>query len=113
MTPISVGDVERISLESDNWSRGDIAVATTFGSRLRGVRAPGVNSLLLETSSVHSFGMMFSLRLVSLDAEMRVLENRTLPPNRLAYLRGARFVLELPLGEDFPEEGARLAVRRG
>ena len=105
--------MDRIRLESDNWRRGDIAVATTFRSRLRGLKAPGVDSILLETSSVHSFGMASPLRLVGLDADMTVQENRALDPNRIAYLRGSRFVLELPLEEDYPEEGAQLAVRRG
>lgn len=104
--------MDRIRLESDSWSRGDVAVATTFRNRLRGMNAPGVESVLIATRSVHSFGMISAVQVVGLDADLRVRESRVLNPNRIAYLRGSRFVLELPADADAPEEGARLEMRR-
>jgi hypothetical protein len=102
--------VDRIRLESGSWSRGDVAVATTFRSRLRGMSTPGVEAVLIETRSVHSFGMMSAVKVVGLDANLMVRESRVLNPNRIAYLRGSRFVLELPADADAPEEGAQLEV---
>lgn len=104
--------MDRIRLESDNWSRGGIAVATTFRSRLRGIGAPGVDSVLIETSTVHTFGVSAPLLLIGLDSDLTVKESRVLDPNRIAHLRRSRFILELPYDEDYPEPGATLTVRR-
>jgi hypothetical protein len=71
---------------------------------------PGVEAVLIETRSVHSFGMMSAVKVVGLDANLMVRESRVLNPNRIAYLRGSRFVLELPADADAPEEGAQLEV---
>jgi len=57
----------------------------------------GSGLLIPRCASVHTFGMRFSLDLVFLDAEGRVLERRrAVPPGRIFACRRARAVLEIP-----------------
>lgn len=59
--------------------------------------AAGGGLLLPRCRSVHTFGMRFALDLYFLDAGMRpVAVRRAVPPRRLAFVAGARAVLEVP-----------------
>ena len=78
-----------------------VPVALTGRSRLlglallpRGRAGPGL--LIPHCSAVHTGWMRFSLELVFLDASGEVLERRVVPPWRIAGVRGAAAVLELP-----------------
>jgi uncharacterized protein len=63
----------------------------------RGRAGPGL--LIPHCRSVHTFGMLFALDLVFLDADGRPLrEVRGVPPSRVVSCRGAAAVLELPAG---------------
>ena len=82
---------------------GPVELAATPARRLRGLmlrRAPqaGHALLLTRTSSVHTCLMRFPLDVTFLDARGRVLREVTLRPWRLAWCRGARYVLEEPAG---------------
>jgi uncharacterized membrane protein (UPF0127 family) len=78
--------------------------------RRRGLRAPGLPSdaamLFPNATSVHTFGMDRTIVVARLDAGMRVLDVRRVPPRRwVPPTRRARHVLEcdaevdLPIGE--------------
>ena len=77
---------------------GSIEVADTFRRRLRGLmlRRPGAPLLLTRTSSVHTAFVRFPLEVTFLDARGRVLREVRLRPWRVAWCRGARYVLEVP-----------------
>jgi uncharacterized membrane protein (UPF0127 family) len=80
-------------------------VAATPFTRLRGLlgrkslpRGQGI--LLRPAGSVHTFFMRFTIDVVFLDDELRVVAIAAdLRPWRAAGKRGARAVLELPAGE--------------
>jgi hypothetical protein len=82
-----------------------IRVAETALSRLVGLLgttslAPGSGLLILPSSGVHTFGMKYSIDLVSLDSQMRVCRTwESLAPGRMTRPSWtARGMLELPIG---------------
>ncbi len=97
-----------------------IGIADTSLSRLFGLLGkrslqPGSGILIRPSSGVHTFGMTFSIDVVALDRDLRVLHLwRRLPPFRVTTI-GARTysVLELAPGQiDFCgiEPGDRLML---
>jgi len=65
----------------------------------------GTGLLIPRCASVHTFGMRFPLDLYFLDERGDLLAmRRHLPPRRLAFVRGAHAVLEIPAreGGEFP-----------
>jgi len=82
-----------------------VVVATTPFARLRGLigrpcPAPGTGSLLRPAASVHTCFMRYSIDIVFLDRDGRVLAvHAAVPPWRMRAQRGARAVLELRAGE--------------
>ena len=80
-------------------------VATSFASRFRGLMGlaqlpPGSGLLLPRTSSVHTHFMRFSIDVVFLDSERRIVSVvKALRPWRLAAAKAAASVLELAAGE--------------
>ncbi len=82
----------------------DVRIAVTRRARLLGLAGlsslpPGVGLLLPETRSIHTCFMRFSLDLLWLDAEGRVLHvDPGVAPWRLRYWRPARSVVELSAG---------------
>ena len=103
--------MEKVVLESGAWSHGEIAIASTFGERLRGLKAVDVGSVLIETRSVHSFGMTAPFLAIGLSANLEVRDHKLVDPNRIVFFRGCRFVLELPESIEPPEIGVALGVR--
>ncbi len=83
---------------------------TSFRDRLLGIRAKDVEAVLLDTSSVHTFGMNAPIELVALDGELRVVETRTVDPNRVVWVRSASHILELPAGSAVPELSRRVEI---
>jgi uncharacterized membrane protein (UPF0127 family) len=80
----------------------DVAVATGLRSRLLGLaflsaEQAGSGLLIPRCSSVHTFGMRFSLDLYFLDRRGAPTSiRRRVPPNRVASDRRAVAVLEVP-----------------
>jgi len=80
-------------------------LAETAFARLRGLLgrsslAPGEGLLLRPASSIHTAFMRFSIDVVFVDRENRVLKVAAeVRPWRMAACRGARATLELPAGE--------------
>ena len=89
-------------------------VASSFVARFRGLMLtaslePGTGLLFPRTSSVHTHFMRYSIDVVFLDADRRVVSIRPkLRPWRFASCRGSRSVLELAGGE-----AARLGLAEG
>lgn len=61
--------------------------------------------MLFRTSSVHGIGMREPLWAVGLDAEMTVIAVRRLDPGRIVWIRGARWILEMPIDQEPPAVG--------
>jgi len=60
----------------------------------------GAGLLIPRCRSVHTVGMRFALDLYFLDEDCEPLAvRRDVPPGRLAYVRGAKAVLEIPARE--------------
>jgi uncharacterized protein len=80
----------------------EVPVATSLLSRLLGLallarERAGAGLLIPRCRSVHTFGMRFSLDLVFLDGDGRVVSlRRGVPPRRVIRCAGAEAVLELP-----------------
>lgn len=106
--------MESVSLTGDGWTAHGVLRARSFRERWRGVKSiPEDAGLLLQTRSVHGFGMHTPLRVVAVTPRMRVYAVRRLLPRRVMFFLRARFVLELPLEADAPLIGSRLEIRSG
>ncbi|MDX2763956.1 DUF192 domain-containing protein [Streptomyces europaeiscabiei] len=79
-----------------------LEIATVRAARTRGLLGrDGINGALLFTAtrSVHTIGMRFTIDIAYLDDDLRVTDQHTLPPNRIAAPRWrARHVLEAAAG---------------
>jgi uncharacterized membrane protein (UPF0127 family) len=80
----------------------EVPIATGFASRLLGLALlerdrAGAGLLIPVCRSVHTFGMRFSLDLLFLDRDRRVIEvRRSVAPGRVVRCAAASAVLELP-----------------
>jgi hypothetical protein len=105
--------MERVRLSTADWSVEGV-IARTFGDRLLGVwRASEGSAVVIATRSVHNFGRLRPLEVIGLDAGMRVVETRTLRPNRLVAFRSARIIIELPSGHPVPSKGDLVELTSG
>jgi uncharacterized protein len=83
---------ERCALASTPWAR-------FAGLQLRKELPGGEGMLFPDTGSIHMFFMRFAIDAVFCDRELRVLKIvRGLKPWRMAAARGAKVVIELPVG---------------
>lgn len=96
-----------------------VTVANSIGARTRGLLGrrgldPGEGLLLRPASSVHTAFMRFTIDVVFLDGDLRVLDvAEAVPPWRVKTRCGARAVLELRAGEAARQgitEGERLRI---
>ena len=85
--------------------------ANNFRARLRGLMGRTPTLLILETRTVHSFWLRNPIRLVGIDPSGAVIQVRVLPPGRVAWMRGVRWILEMPTEMDHPRMGERLTLR--
>jgi uncharacterized membrane protein (UPF0127 family) len=83
-----------------------LTVADTFFSRLKGLLgkkglSPGEGLLIRPARDIHTIGMKFSIDLIVLDDDLRILEFReNMSPWRFYFGNGeAKQVLELPAGQ--------------
>ena len=98
-----------VVMTADAWRSPRVAVATSFGDRLVGMRRRDVNGLLLRSASVHALGLASPLRVVHVDAEGIVLHQDLLTAGRRVSARGP-WIVELPIGTGGPDTGAQLTV---
>ncbi len=90
-----------------------LMIAETLWAQIRGLLGrpplrPGEGFLIRHCNSVHSFGMRYPFLAVHLDKDYVVLKTVLMQPSRFGRrVRGARSVLELPLGP-IPATGYRM-----
>ena len=101
--------MKQVRLVTDGWS-AEALRASTFSERWRGLRGEPIRSLLIETSSVHTFGMQVPISVVMIDSDLRVVRTQALLPNRVVYERRARFILELPEASPLPALGTPMEI---
>jgi uncharacterized membrane protein (UPF0127 family) len=105
-------EVEMAMLNVDGVAVAEVNVARSFSARSRGLlgRDGVAGGLVLEpASSVHTFGMRFTIDVAYVARDGRVLAVRTMPPHRLGLPRPrARWVLETEA-----ERMAAWGIRRG
>jgi hypothetical protein len=102
--------MRRVALSTANWAATGY-FAQTFAERLLGLwRVPEGSTVVLPVSSVHSFGRRRPLEVVGLDAEGRVVSAKTLEPNRIVVIPGARIIIESPGGGPLPALGDRVEL---
>lgn len=92
---------------------GDVEVAARRRSRLRGLIGRNPRPLLIQTRTVHSFWLRAPIRIVGIGQNGVVVGVRLLGRRRVAWMRGARWILELPVELDSPREGTRLTFLGG
>ena len=102
--------MRRVRLTAGAWS-SEAEQATTFIDRFRGLRAlsPGAR-LLIETRSVHTIGLPFSIAVVVIGRDGSVLDTRTLTRNRVLFHRLAQHILEVPHGSDLPALDSKVEI---
>ena len=97
----------------DGWRWNDVEVASRRRSRLRGLIGRAPRPLLIQTCTVHGFWLRSPIRIVGIGPDGVVVDVRLLERRRVAWMRGARWILELPVELAWPREGARLTFRAG
>lgn len=97
-------------VDGDEWRFEPVVVAESFSERRRGLRPRSRGrGLLLETGSVHGFGMAEPLLVVFISAAGTVVGSRRLSPRRVMRCPSA-WTLELPIGTPLPAVGTLLRV---
>jgi hypothetical protein len=98
-----------VNLVAGAWRSSQVSVATSFRSRLVGVRGTTNSGLLLRTRSVYAPGGMVPLRIVHVDGTGVVVHQDILTAGRRVTAR-SDWILELPIARPGPDTGARLTV---
>ncbi len=99
----------QFSLPDGSWASGPIPEAVGFLERTRGLLCSDPQSTMgmffRDCRSIHTFGMGYSLDLLFLDEDFRVVQEiSNLPPSRICSgERDSCAVLEFPAGK-LPEE---------
>jgi hypothetical protein len=94
-----------VALSAGDWD-GTGYLALSFIDRLLGVwRVPAESTVVLPVRSVHSFGRREPLHVVGVDSSMSVISSKTLAPNRITFIAGARWIIEMPASEQPPSPG--------
>ena len=100
-----------VGLRAGPWSVEGLVLTESFVERLRGVSmSTAARGVVIRRSAVHTMGMSRAIETFAVDRKGRVVEARTLAPNRFAWFRGARYLVELPAGSDLPEVGSVVEV---
>jgi hypothetical protein len=86
-----------------------VLYADRWLDRWRGVKT-GFDRVLLATDSVHSRGLGKPLQLVGVDGSGIVVAVSRLDPGSFARLRGASWILELPVVDEPPAVGSVLSI---
>lgn len=102
--------MRRVHFRAPGFHGFEAGLAEGFLERLVGLHRTGIDALALRTASIQTFGLRRPVQLVACDGEMTVLSVRVLPPNRIAWVKGARLIIELPIGIAMPAEGTTLEM---
>lgn len=103
--------MKNVGLRAGSWTVDGLVLAESFFERFRGAKlSAAARGVVLQRSAVHTVGMSHEIETVAVDMQGRVMEVRTLAPNRFAWFRGASYLVELPAGTEVPEVGSRVDV---
>ena len=103
--------MKNVGLRAGSWTVDGLVLAESFFERFRGAKlSAAVRGVVLQRSAIHTMGMSHAIETVAVDMQGRVMEVRTLAPNRFAWFRGASYLVELPAGMEVPEVGSRVEV---
>jgi len=87
------------TIVGDRCHFADSVLKRMVGLLDRKALAAGEGLLLDRCYGIHTFGMRFSIDVLFLDKELRVMRAvQALPPFRVCVVRHAVYVLELPVG---------------
>lgn len=101
-----------LRLAAEDWRSPPVAIAVTLRQRLLGIRHGRGCALVMRGSRVHGRGIMNTIMVTGIDDHGVALATLPLEPGRHARLPGAAWVLELPVGQCEPPEGAQLRWER-
>jgi hypothetical protein len=100
-----------VRLRDGTWFSGPLLAARSRRARLHGIRAvPPGWGVLLQTRSVHGFGLRNPLIVVGLDRHGRVCLIRDLAPRKIVTMAAVTWIAELPTGAVPPSLEARLEL---
>ncbi|MEX0797295.1 MAG: hypothetical protein WEB67_03300 [Acidimicrobiia bacterium] len=103
--------MKNVGLRAGSWSVEGLLLTESFFERFRGVNLSAArHGIVIRRSAVHTMGMSQAIETIAVDRQGRVVEVRTLAPNRFAWFRGARYLVELPAGTAVPEVGSLVEV---
>lgn len=102
-----------VRLRAVGWGDIDTAQVTGFKDRFMGLRTRGVDSVLIDRRSIHTFGLKEEIEIVAIARDMTVIESRSIAPNRVVTIRSAGSILELPGGSSVPPPGTVIEVLDG
>ena len=100
----------RVLLWHHEWELDGVVVATSVGTRLRGLNLPGVSAVLLNTASVHTFSVSRPIQVTSIDQRGEVVASSTMKPRRVAKFPNGGWILETELDVSPPPPGFVLLV---
>ena len=100
----------RVDLFAGSWLLPDVAVAVTFGDRLRGLHRTDADAVLIRTGSIHTLTTRRPIGLSAIDRSGIVLRSTVLRPRSLFSDRGAAWILEYDHAAVPPPMGAVLRV---
>ena len=98
-------------MRADSWTVDGLVMVESFYERLRGANLSAARrGIVIRRAAVHTMGMSHAIETVAVDGEGRVVEVRTIDPNRFAWFRGAEYLVELPAGSSVPPVGSLVEV---
>ncbi len=100
----------RVGLLGPGWALDAVHVAVGHRARRLGVKAGGVDHLVLSTRSIHTFGLDRAVRVTTIDGDGLVTGSEVVAPRRVrAWLR-RMWVLETPVDAPAPIIGTTIGV---
>lgn len=103
--------MRKVWLSAEGWDPVVASHAIRFDERLFGRwSSNALDAVLIDTRSVHSFGMKRVCEVVGIDADLKVVGVSTLKPNRIISFPTASLILELPERSPVPLVGTTIEI---
>ena len=103
--------MQTVLLRSSDFDPVIASHAVRFHERLLGRWSPtALDATLIDTRTVHTFGLKESIGVVGIDEHLTVVAAAKLEPNHVVWFRKARYILELPADFDLPRVGSALEM---
>ncbi len=99
-----------LRLSAPGWPGVEAGLACSFWERYRGVNARAVRNLLLNSASIHTFGLRSDIAVIAVDDSGRVQTVSKVPPGRMARFPGSSFLIEISTPQALPAVGTTIEV---